>query len=182
MRLVRRQGRGLSRRIAVAFAWVSGSFALGSGGCSGDGVPAGTGRALADGCLINSDCNSPLVCAFRRCHTECKTTRDCAPPLRCVASDRPFHVCQLDIERSCTRNSDCPEAQICASDSQCRDTCATNRDCVTGQVCVSRACAEDSEVVGGKLPGPTNGSPEASAGLPCSYNSDCADPLSCLRG
>jgi hypothetical protein len=31
----------------------------------------------ADGCGINSECSQLLACAFRRCHTACKTTRDC---------------------------------------------------------------------------------------------------------
>jgi hypothetical protein len=33
--------------------------------------------ALAADCSINSDCNSPLICAFGRCHNECTATRDC---------------------------------------------------------------------------------------------------------
>ncbi len=51
--------------------------------------------ALSDGCLVNTDCNSPLVCAFRRCHNACVDDRDCPAATRCMASDKPFHVCQL---------------------------------------------------------------------------------------
>src|SRR4051794_35201346 len=32
---------------------------------------------LAQGCVVNTDCQAPLVCAFRRCHTACEATRDC---------------------------------------------------------------------------------------------------------
>src|SRR5689334_3813977 len=133
MRLRSGSSFGLSKRIAIALAWVSASLAVGLGGCSGDEelAPA-AGHALAEGCLINTDCNSPLVCAFRRCHTECKDSRDCPLPQRCVASDRPFYVCQLTSEQHCTRNSDCGAHQICASDLECRDGCATDRDCFTG--------------------------------------------------
>lgn len=183
MRLSRGQGQTPSRKLLVAFACVGASLVFG-GGCSADDAPAGpgAGHALAEGCLINSDCASPLVCAFRRCHTQCKVARDCNAPERCVASDRPFNVCQQELEQPCTRNSDCPELQICANDQQCRDACQTDRDCVLGQVCVSRACAVPSELQGGQLPAPSNRSPDASAGVPCAYNSDCAEPLICSNG
>jgi hypothetical protein len=134
--------------------------------------------ALAEGCLINSDCNAPLVCAFRRCHQACEDTRDCPPSLRCVASDRPFHVCQLESERACTYNSDCPRGQTCASDAQCRDQCQGDSDCLLNQICVAGSCAERDELRDGGLPmvlkeaGP-------STGQPCSYNSQCSPPLVC---
>src|SRR5260221_2345477 len=69
--------------------------------------------ALAEGCLLNTDCASPLVCAFRRCHTACESTRDCPAPERCVAGDKPFHVCQLSQEKSCSYNSQCPTGMVC---------------------------------------------------------------------
>ena len=78
--------------------------------CTSDDPPL---AKLAEGCLINSDCNAPLVCAFQRCHNACESTRDCPPGLRCVASDGPLHVCQLEEERICLYNSDCPEGQVC---------------------------------------------------------------------
>src|SRR4051794_34436936 len=107
-----------------------------AGACSSQDVPT---KAVAEGCVINTDCTSPLVCAFRKCHAECITSRDCAPGLRCVASDRPFHVCQLPEEAKCSHNSDCPERQICGVDLLCRDECTTSRDCVKEQVCVGGA-------------------------------------------
>ena len=58
-------------------------------------------KGLAEGCIINTDCSSPLVCAFRKCHQACTSSRDCEPGQRCMASDRPFHVCQLPDERLC---------------------------------------------------------------------------------
>src|SRR6185436_2683796 len=88
--------------------------------CGSSDEPIGA-AALAGGCLINTDCNSPLVCAFRRCHIECTESRDCPPGQRCVASDRPFKVCQLDQERACTRDNDCPLNMKCGVDGECRD-------------------------------------------------------------
>src|SRR5882672_4701431 len=94
-----------------------------AGACSSDTAP----KRLAEGCLINSDCSSPLVCAFRKCHTACVTSHDCQPGERCVASDRPFHVCQLELEKNCTRNSDCPPTEVCGVDLECRNQCVTSR-------------------------------------------------------
>src|SRR5262249_41834628 len=76
--------------------------------CSSDEPPPDL-KAVAQGCIINTDCNSPLVCAFQRCHVECRDSSDCDPGQRCVVSDRPFHVCQLDQEKLCTYNSSCPD-------------------------------------------------------------------------
>ena len=147
-------------------------------GCTSD-EPLRSG--LAEGCLLNSDCNSPLVCAFRRCHNACESSRDCAPGLRCVVSDRPFHVCQLESERTCTYNSHCPEGQVCAVDAQCRDRCQADTDCLRGQSCTSGTCAEPSELREGKLPvALVDGGP--SSGQPCVYNSQCPDRLVCKGG
>ena len=67
--------------------------------CSSDEAPL---KAVSEDCLINSDCATQLVCAFRRCHTQCKISHDCDLGQRCVVSDRPYHVCQLDKEKLCT--------------------------------------------------------------------------------
>jgi hypothetical protein len=118
--------------------------------CDGSSSTKTTGM-LAAGCTLNSDCDSPLVCAFQRCHNECTSSRDCATGQRCVASDRPFKVCQLDEERACSTNAECPLGMLCGVDGQCRDQCVTNRDCISGQTCVSRTCADTAELVDGSL-------------------------------
>lgn len=133
---------------------------------------------LSGGCLINTDCAEPLVCAFRRCHEECTTSRDCPSGQRCVAADRPFSVCQLPDERECTYNSECPEGQLCAGDATCRDQCAGDRDCLAEQTCVSGTCADTAELIDGGLP--SSPEIEAGTGSPCTYNSDCPEPLACV--
>jgi Leucine-rich repeat (LRR) protein len=145
--------------------------------CSGDDSSASA--ALAEGCVVNTDCASPLVCAFRKCHTACTASRDCPLGERCVASDRPYHVCQLAGEKNCSYNSQCPEGQTCAIDQQCRDQCAADRDCVTGQRCAGGTCAEPGELQNGHLPVvATDGGSEAGGG-PCLYTSECEAPLIC---
>jgi hypothetical protein len=158
--------------IACVVGWMS--------GCSDSARPH---ARLAEGCIINTDCTSPLVCAFQRCHAACVDSRDCEPGQRCVSSDRPFHVCQLESESHCKVNTDCGEGQVCGIDDQCRDGCATRQDCVNGQVCVSATCAEPSELTAdGTLPSAPRDAGETFSGRPCSFNSDCASPLICRAG
>jgi hypothetical protein len=138
---------------------------------------------LAQGCLINSQCNAPLVCAFRRCHAECEDSRDCPAEQRCMSSDGPFHVCQLPDETKCSYNTQCPERQKCGIDGNCRDECTSDRDCVLGQVCVSGTCAEPAELKAGKLPAVDAGSTASpGGGVPCVYDSECRHPLICRGG
>ena len=134
--------------------------------------------ALGDGCVINSDCESPFVCVFQQCHVECKSSRDCPNGSLCQVGDKPLNVCQLDKNKSCSGNSTCPGRQACGVDGRCRDGCATARDCVTGQTCVSGVCAEGSELVNGQLIStPTQA--DAGPGASCAYNSDCPASLVC---
>src|SRR3954471_2699739 len=112
-------------RFPVSLFLLATWFALAGACSSNDPAPQG----LSAGCSINSDCSSPLVCAFTKCHSACNTSRDCSPGQRCVASDSTFHVCQLDTEKNCSFNSDCPVGQTCGVDLQCRDQCAADRDC-----------------------------------------------------
>jgi hypothetical protein len=51
------------------------------------------------------------------------------------------------IDTSCKSSKDCPGAEHCAEDDQCRDGCASDADCLGTQVCtLSGACAEKTEV------------------------------------
>ena len=145
--------------------------------CSSGDPPA---SVLTQGCILNTDCASPLVCAFRKCHQACNTSRDCPVSQRCVASDRPLHVCQLAEERDCVYNSDCPGGQSCGIDQQCRDQCAGDRDCVRDQVCAGGTCAASDELRdGGLVSSVPDAAPTVSAGRSCLYTSECPDPLVC---
>ncbi len=154
------------------------SVALGTA-CSSDKADAIKRSGLAEGCLINTDCKSPLVCAFRRCHVQCEDSRDCDPQQLCIDADKPFRVCQLGVERDCEYNSQCPGDQVCAVDAHCRDQCAADRDCGYQQLCAQGTCAEQWEVTDGKLPVVA---PKADGGQPCVYNSDCPSPQVCNQG
>jgi formylglycine-generating enzyme required for sulfatase activity len=153
--------------------------------CGGDEQSAVDRAKLAAKCFIDSDCEDKLRCAFQKCHVECEESKDCEPTYgadaRCVISNRPFNVCQLPEDRSCSYNSDCPVGQRCASDRSCRDECKSDIDCVRGQVCTTGVCAEPKELVDGGLPVPDGGA-LPNSGQQCTYNSDCVLPLTCRGG
>ena len=138
---------------------------------------------LAEGCLIDSDCASPLVCAFKSCHTRCNDSRDCPPDEVCVPADRPYNVC-LHSPDKCIYNTDCPaEHLFCAIDRRCREQCQSNRDCLPQQTCVSGACADEKDLdKDGQLVPPDGPDPDASVGTKCTYNTDCDPPLVCKAG
>lgn len=135
---------------------------------------------LAEGCLVNSDCSSPLVCAFQRCHTECVDERDCELEQLCVPSEKPFRVCLLADEGKCAFHTDCPGPLLCFF-GYCRLECKTDKDCVSGQDCVEGGCADPKELVSGALPKVDAGA-DSSAGTPCVYTSQCEPPLVCKTG
>ena len=114
--------------------------AVSAASCSG-GTAATVG--LAETCSLNSDCDSPYVCVFQRCHQQCATSEDCAVlGARCVVTQGDggtAHVCQLNTEANCS-DTPCAAGQTCtATDNQCRTECATNANCEQGQFCVMAA-------------------------------------------
>jgi hypothetical protein len=175
--------------IAAAFL-VTGSLCL-HAGCEDD-PDLEELAALGEGCLLDSDCDAPLVCVFRRCHYQCETTPDCHdtygldPLVNCVTGDKPTNVCQLDSEISCEvegidgllASSRCPGEQVCGVDGTCRDRCVSSADCVAGDTCVQGTCVYESELnEDGLLTDPDD---KTEAGAPCSYTSECVTPLVCL--
>ena len=94
---------------------------------------------LAQGCSINSDCSSPLVCVFSLCHDACAESRDCPMGERCVSAGAN-NVCQLPSEATCSVTSPCPTGLVCAADLQCRDACTSAQPCVSGDSCVDGVC------------------------------------------
>ena len=145
-------------------------------GCQHDAANKAALAALSEGCLVNSDCASPLACAFQRCHVECVTTRDCDGTLHCVGAHVETRVCQLDSEATCTTSVDCLAGFLCGQDGTCRDHCASDAECGGGQVCTHGVCAEPSELdANGNLP-------EVLGFTTCRLNSDCSAGSSCLAG
>jgi hypothetical protein len=105
-------------------------------------IGAGCSTPLArigQSCSINSDCNSPLICAFQRCHNACKESRDCPAGERCVPAGSNY-ACQLPDESGCVARP-CVGGQLCGSDQQCRAPCGASSSCATGQTCLSAAVA-----------------------------------------
>ncbi|MBK7581375.1 MAG: hypothetical protein IPI67_14320 [Myxococcales bacterium] len=156
---------------------------LGMSACGSDDQADALKRGkLAEGCLINTDCKAPLVCAFQRCHQQCQEQRDCEGTQLCVPSNQPFKVCFLEDEQRCNLNSDCPERFLCAKDGNCHPVCKLNKDCAGGQECISGVCAASDQLVDGGLPVSPDASSDSGEGLTCVYNSDCEPPLVCLGG
>jgi hypothetical protein len=128
--LVRRPARTLVFfALAVAVAVAAASCGKSSSGAS-----------VAGNCSINSDCDSPLVCAFARCHAECAESRDCASGERCVDSTAGG-VCQLMQESTCTAGTLCQTGQVCGIDQQCRVECTIAGGCIAGDYCVATGAA-----------------------------------------
>jgi photosystem II stability/assembly factor-like uncharacterized protein len=116
-------------------------------GCSSKKLDVG------EKCLLNSDCNSPLVCTIGTCHMGCRETRDCPAGQSCTMAGG-VGVCQLPAEAECSATVACGPLWICASDLRCRANCSTAANCAGGQVCVQGFCADtqELEVTTGELP------------------------------
>jgi len=99
--------------------------------------------ALSASCSLNSDCNSPLVCVFSRCHNACVNSGDCPAGERCVPATPQYNVCQLPVESGCDEGGTCVSSEVCGSDGQCRAPCMTAQDCpganAGGEACLSVA-------------------------------------------
>jgi hypothetical protein len=173
MSLLRRLAR-LRVALAVTFPLFAGQI-----GCESNVREKIALAKLAQNCLVNSDCSTPLVCAFEACHAECESSRDCDEGARCVAAARPYKVCQLEEERLCQRTSDCAEGLICGIDGECRDHCSSDSECVEGQLCVAGTCADTDELDDAGQLTPAPGVTRGGEGSPCVYVSDCSAALLC---
>ena len=87
----------------------------------------------------------------------------------------PTHVCLLEDETDCQRNSDCPITLVCGVDQRCRDECISDADCLPDQVCTQQTCALASELEDGALP-EAQPDPEQ----PCLLDSECPFPQLCI--
>ena len=143
--------------------------------CSGGSTPP-AGKT----CLMNSECQSPLVCTYGRCHTACAEARDCPTGELCVKG-MGGSVCQLPVEARCTSGAQCGNPLVCGGDGVCRSDCSADNACPTPtQKCVmpDRICAEPEELdpASGLL---KNARPAADGGAPADGSSDLAPAGSC---
>jgi len=151
-------------------------------GATGCGNSKSQLATLAQGCTLNTDCQSPLVCVFSLCHNQCIETRDCPAGERCVSVGMDSNICELPSEASCAAGATCPTGLVCAADGQCRNGCSATQGCpVGGQSCVAGACydpAPGSDASSGEggnaLDGstPVDGASEAAADAPYIPNPD----------
>jgi len=147
------------------------------GGCISPDNAAKVETALGKKCTLDSDCSAPNVCVFELCHAECASDSDCESGANCVKGEgSSASVCQLQSEKTCTKDSDCPGQQICAKDGECRDACSESSDCIAPKTCVTGSCAAPDELVDGGLPATGN------EGKECHWNSDCPGDLLCING
>ncbi|MBL8940308.1 MAG: putative metal-binding motif-containing protein [Archangium sp.] len=127
---------------------------------------------LAEGCLLNSDCETPLVCVFRRCHQPCSDRRDCPADSDCqLSGDPPQLVC---TQVTCA-DAPCPQGQVCGVDRRCRYQCVTASDCSPKQACVENQCVWNDQLQ------PDGGYPPPLDGRACEYSSQCAVGERCSR-
>jgi hypothetical protein len=147
----------------VALSWLA-------GGCSDSSKKVD----LGGGCLLNSDCNSPLSCTFGKCHTACVVTRDCPLGQACVQTPEGG-VCQFPADSDCQSSGGvCPIGLVCAADQRCRKSCQTAAECLAGQACsTSGVCADSNDLDGnGQLV-------ESGVGVACVASAECNSILTC---
>ena len=101
-------------------------------------------------CVLNSDCNSPLLCTDSKCHDACHASIDCPAGENCVKMNNAT-FCQLPAEADCSRTT-CRSTYVCASDLRCRTPCQSVTDCADAQVCVTNVCADPNELENGQIP------------------------------
>ena len=116
-------------------------------GCSGDSPKLKVGAT----CVLNSDCDQPLVCTMGKCHDACHASADCPTGQSCVTTTTG-PVCQLPAEADC-RTVPCATGFLCAVDLRCHAGCLSATNCTSGQVCVGSVCADPADLdVNGQLP------------------------------
>lgn len=123
----------LHRRVLGVIVLVG--FALGLAGTIASCSSKSAASGLASNCSINSDCNSPLICAFGRCHIACTVSSDCSLGERCVLTGTSGS-CQLPAETTCSTATACQPGEVCGTDMQCRASCTVNASCAMGDYCL----------------------------------------------
>lgn len=108
-----------------------------------------------ESCLFNDDCAPGLLCAGRRCRTECRSDRDCTAGQHCKGAGQDGrHVCLPAGDPGyCTRPSDCGAPFTCGGNGRCAAECVDQRDCGAvnaSLMCVGGQCLWPEERDGGR--------------------------------
>ncbi len=119
------------KSVLVATLAVGGLLIVAASSCNSSSTVG-----VASTCSINSDCNSPLICTFAKCHDACKESRDCATGERCVLAGSTG-TCQLPAESTCSgAGATCQSGEVCGGDQQCRQQCSASIPCPQGDFCL----------------------------------------------
>ena len=89
-------------------------------------------RGLLADCTFNDECESPLICAARRCRAPCRTDRDCTNAWVCrSAGQEDRRVCYAPdtADFGCVRDSDCDSPYVCGANRECIYQCRSDYDC-----------------------------------------------------
>ena len=129
--------------------------------CSSDTPPQ---VGVGEGCSINTDCNSPLVCAFRTCslNSDCPPEQACGPDRQC--------------RDQCAADRDCLGGQVCLG-----ATCADTAELVDGGIVSEAGPTEEASVSGL----PCNYTSECPSPLVCRANlcsAECLKSQDCQPG
>ena len=91
-------------------------------------------------CARQSDCASPLVCAYGRCRAECQQNRDCPAGASCLLVDGVGGACSLEVDTGCETGVGraCATGLVCAAD-RCEGGCATDAECPSDATCLRLA-------------------------------------------
>jgi hypothetical protein len=155
------------RAWAVVLGVLGALAAIGAPGCSSSSSPA----LVSEGCSLNSDCDTGLVCIFGLCHVACRKSSDCQVPEICVSSGATT-ACELPTETSCTAGaSSCPTGLECTSGGQCRNPCNGTTGCaIEGDQCTGGFCFGSGELESSCTAGSSS---TCLAGLTCASDKQC---------
>jgi len=138
------------------------------------------GGGIGNECILDSDCDSQLICAYGYCHTQCADDRDCfleySMGAVCIRRTdngvSPSTFC--GVPEYCNTSVDCATGFVC-SEKKCFPICSSNNDCLQSQTCFQGACRSNAEL-------PDGGVKPGSPGYPCVINSDCETMLCATNG
>jgi hypothetical protein len=119
------------RNVLVATLALGALLVVSASSCSSKSA-----AGIESSCAINTDCNSPLICAFAKCHNACRESRDCSTGERCVLTGTAG-TCQLPAESTCSgAAATCQSGEVCGGDQQCRQQCSAAIPCPQGDFCL----------------------------------------------